>query len=237
MPVRKADVVAALSVHEPRVLLAILEAAGVSPRGAEGSSELAARIADALWWTYSTPAGYVADRSTLEDIVEYAARKLKVEGLSDSGDAWARLRALTVHLAQTPGCRIDTADPNRGVSLDDLDLKVQQRLNPSWIPTAASATGGAASLGAGMAGKAFVKLAATPIGRLIPLIPTIGPIFSGVRRVASVAAFVGTPLSIALSVIAINESLGSDDRKLVPLLLGIGALGPTAVADAQEVRA
>ena len=40
-------------------------------------AQLATRIADAIWWNWSTPLGYAADRATLEDIVAHVARKLR----------------------------------------------------------------------------------------------------------------------------------------------------------------
>jgi hypothetical protein len=235
MPTGRKDVVAALAVHEPQVLRAIAEAADVRLRGAESSRELAERICDAIWWCYSTPAGYLTERASLEDIVDHVAALLKIE-LTSSGDAWTRLREMTVELHRLNAARIDVSDPAHGVSYDDLDDHVRSRLEPGWYGVAAAASGGAASLGAGIAGTWVVRLARTPIGRLIPLIPTIGPIFRGATAVAGVVSWVGTPLAIGLSVVALNESLGANYKKLVPLLLGVGALGPTAVSDADELR-
>jgi len=235
MPVRRSDVRDALAVHDPAVLQEILEAADIRLRGAQSGAELADRITDALWWHYSTPVGYVAESASLDDIVSHVAKKLNVSSLSE-GDAWARLRELTVTLSRTTASRIDTSEPH-GVAVDDLDDKVKARLAPMWMPTAFAASGGAASFGAAAVGKVVVKIGNTPIGRLLPLIPTVGPIWKGVRTVGGVAAMVGTPLGVAMSVLAINESLGTNYHKLVPLLLGVGALGPTAVAEANEVPA
>lgn len=233
MAVRRPDVVAALAVHDPAVLRAILEAAHVSPRSADTPPELAARIADALWWNYCTPAGYLAERATLDDIVDHVSRRLKLE-LVASG-AWARVRELTVEIARQTASQIDVSDPSGGVAYSSLDERVQQRLEPSWMPVALGATGGAGSLTAGMVGRVVVRIGATPIGRLLPFVPYVGPVWKGVRTVGGVAAFVGTPLAIGLSAVALNESLGANYRKLVPLLLGVGALGPTAVEEAWEV--
>jgi hypothetical protein len=235
MPVRRQDVLAALSVHDPGVLRAILEAAQISLRGAESAPELAARVTDALWWNYSSPLGYVIEASSLDDIVAHVAKKLRVSGMSEGGDAWARLRELTVLLARQTASRIDVADPSLGVRLDDLDPAVQARLSPSWMPTAFAASSGATAVGAGMVGKLVVKIGKSPVGRLLPLIPSIGPVWRGVRTVGGVAAVVGTPLGIALSVVALHESLGTNYHRLVPLLLGIGALGPSAVTEAEEI--
>jgi hypothetical protein len=237
MSVRKADVVAALSVHEPQVLRAILEAADISLRNAETSPDLATRIADQLWWHYCTPFGYVIEVTTLDEMIEHLIKRLQVQHVNEAGDAWNRLRSLTVQLARTTATRIDIADPARGVSLEDLDDNVRGRMSTPWAPAVGAAAGGVASFGAGVAGKVVVAIGKTPIGRLLPLIPTIGPIWKGVRTVGGVAAVVGTPLGIGLSVVALNESFSTNYAKFVPLLLGVGALGPTAVENADEVPA
>lgn len=233
MAVRRSEVVAALSVHDAQGLTAILDAAAVSLRGAQTSPELAQRITDALWWHYSTPLGYLTERASLDEIVDHVARRLGVRELPE-GDAWARLRAMTVALARTTASQI-ALDEASGVSLDQLDDRVRQRLDGSWMPTAMPATGGAVAYSAGAVGKVFVRWSNTPIGRLLPLIPKVGPVFRGVRGAAGVAALVGTPVAVGLSVVALNNSLGSSYRKLVPLLLGIGALGPTAMTEADEL--
>lgn len=233
MSVSRADVVAALSVHDPSALRAILDAADIRDRGAAGADALAERITDALWWNYATPLGYVTGRVTLDAIVEYVARRLKIE-VNGPADAWTRLRELTVTLARTTASQIDTADP-RGVTYDGLDDQLKRRLGDSWIPTVMASSSGAAALGASVAGKIVVRIGATPIGRLLPLIPTIGPVWTGVRKVSGVAAVVGGPLSIGLAAVAIDQSLGTNHRRLIPLLLGVGALGPSAVTDADVV--
>lgn len=59
---------------------------------------------------------------------------------------------------------------------------------------------------------------------LLPLIPALAPYWRAIRGVAAVTAALGTPLSIGLGVLSINHALGSNYRRLVPLLLGAGAL-------------
>jgi hypothetical protein len=226
MPVRRPDVVAALAIHESEALFAILEAARVAPRGAQTSDELATRIADALWWYYCTPLGYLADRTTLAHIVRHVARRLRVS-VSDDTDAWTELGQLTGGLGRLVGAR--------GVSLDDLDTQARARLQPSWMPTAASATGATASVTAAAAGRAIVWLGGTPVGRLLPYLPTVGPVFRVIHKSGSVAALVGGPLGIALSVLSLDQALGTNYQRLVPLLLGVGALGPRPVSDATEL--
>lgn len=235
MATGKQDVANALKIHDPVVLRAILEAADVRDRGAEDADALAQRIADALWWNYGTLIGYATGRPTLEAIVDYVAGRLHVE-LDGPADAWARLRQLTVTLARTTSSRIDTAEP-LGVRFDDLDDSLKRRLGDSWVPTAAASSAGATSLGLGLAGKLVVRLGNTPIGRVLPFIPHVGPVWIGLRKVGGVTATVGGPLAIALSVLALDQALGTNHRRLVPLLLGVGALGPTSVSDADEVAA
>ena len=134
MATSKQDVANALKVHDPVVLHAILDAAGVSDRGAEGADALAERIADALWWNYATLLGYATGRPNLEAIVDYVAGRLHVE-LDGPADAWARLRQLTVTLSRTTHSKIDVAEPV-GVKFDDLDDSQKRRLGDSWVPTA-----------------------------------------------------------------------------------------------------
>lgn len=226
MPVRKQDVADALAIYEAEPLFAVLDAAGISARGAESPRELAERTADALWWNYCTPFGYVADRVTLDEIVAHVARRLDVAEASDAGDAWETLAALTRALGDRVG----------PVSLHDLDPKIRARLETAWFPTAAGAGGATAALGARELGRAIVWLGRTPVGRLLPLIPTVGPIWRGVRGTGAVAAAVGGPLAVALAVVSLNQALGTNYQRLVPLLLGVGALGPRAVSDAQTLE-
>ncbi|MEZ4235211.1 MAG: hypothetical protein R3F59_03415 [Myxococcota bacterium] len=46
---------ATLAVHDAAALRLILTASEVDPRDARTPAELAARIADAIWWNYCTP--------------------------------------------------------------------------------------------------------------------------------------------------------------------------------------
>lgn len=232
MSVQKKDVVAALSVHDEGSLKAILDAAQVSLRGSEGADMLAERIADALWWNYSTPSGYISGRASLDDILAYVAGRLRVP--LGPGDAWAKLRGMTVYLAHTTGARIDVAEPS-GVAWDDLEPTQQGRLGDAWFWATAAAGSSAASLTAGFAGQLVVRLGATPIGRILPIIPRVGPVWRTVRRAGGISAVVGGPLAIGLAAVALDQTLGTNHRKLVPLLLGVGALGPSAIVDVVEV--
>ena len=228
MATTRQDVSNALAVHDPAELRAILEAARVATMGAETARELADRIADALWWHYSTPVGYLANRASLEDIVRHVTRKLGLKRQVAGDDAWEMLRDLTVALA---------ISSDGGVALDDIDPAVRQRVWPSWMPTAIFATGATGSAGAGVVSYYVLKFAQTPIGKLLPYIPKIGPVFRVIKTGAGVASVVSGPLALAMGVLTVNQALGTSYRKLLPLLLGVGALGPSGIEDAVEVGA
>lgn len=218
MPTTREDVVHALAAHRADVLRGVLEAAKVSTWGAETSRDLAKRIVDALWWHYSTPLGYVARTTTLDQIVDHVASRLKIDGALHQADAWERLSTMTAMLVAASG----------PVALEDLDPERRKRMRGSWLPTGAFGTGAAGSFGARWVGLKIVQLGKSPIGRWLPLIPYVGPWFSLIRKGGGVAAMLGGPVGIALSLLAVNDALGVNYDKLVPLLLGVGALGPGA---------
>lgn len=234
MPVRKADLSHTLAVLDADALGRVLDAAGVGRRGAIAAHELADRIADGLWWGWCTPVGYVVDRVVLEDIVADVTRKLGLSAeVADEGDVWAQLGALLDTLARRHGVATHATPENPGVAFDDLDA-VHGRLAPGWFPGAATAGGAAGAFTAGVAGRLVVSIGNTPIGRLLPLVPYVGPAWRGVRTASGIAAIAGTPLSLALALISINQGLGTRYDKVVPLLLGVAALRPRTVADAEE---
>jgi hypothetical protein len=80
-----------------------------------------------------------------------------------------------------------------------------------------------------------VALLKTPIGRLLPLIPYVGPWVGVVKAGASAVHLVTGPLGVAMLVLSVNSSLGTNYARLVPLVLGVGALGPKPVDDAVVV--
>lgn len=225
MPVTRADVADALALHPAEALQAIMAAARVSPRGAEHPRELAERIADALWWHYCTPLGYLATNTTLEDMVGHVARRAGVANALHGADAWEQLRELTVALVRELG----------PVGLEDLDPKLREKLWPSWVPPALYGLGAGGSYGARVVGKAIIRLSKTPVGRVLPLLPAVGPWFRALRTGAGAAATVGGPLAIGLGLLSVNSSFGTNYQHLVPLLLGVGALGPAPVEDAEIV--
>lgn len=220
---------AALSVHDPDALRLILMAAEVDPRGASTSAALAARLTDAIWWNYCTPLGYLVEKATLEDVVQHVARKLQVsDRVPDSAPVWAQLEAMTSALVpQAHG---------HGIAASDLDESTQARLRPEWLAALGWGSGAVSAFGARWSSAQLLKLLRSPLGRLLPLLPLIGPWITTIRWGAGAVHLVSGPLGIALSVVSFNASLGSNYRRLVPLLLGIGALGPDPVDDAEVVE-
>jgi hypothetical protein len=225
MAISRSDVVAALSRRDAADLLAVLELARAPARGAVGSAALAERVAAALWWSYATPLGLVARSVALDEIVDHVARRLGLAAELPVGDAWARLHALTARLELR----------SRGVALEDLDPAVRARLGRSWWPTAGLATGSAGSAAAMAGGRAIRWASGTLVGRVLPYVPRVGPWVRGAYRVGGVAAALGGPVALALAVLAANDALGTNYHRLVPLLLGVGSLGPDPVREADEV--
>ncbi|MFT7519135.1 MAG: hypothetical protein ACI9MC_001275 [Kiritimatiellia bacterium] len=228
MSVNRKQVIDMLATCDPTELRLVLEAAAVPARGAEQPRELAERIANALWWSYCTPVAYATDQIKLDAIIKQVARKLKVNDQVQGQDPWDRLTSLNHALTRTAGA----------VRFDDLRADQQARARGSWLPSAAWAGSGASSYGAGIAARFVLQLANSPIGKLLPWIPQVAPWYHAIKKGAAIAAIVSTPLAVALGVLAINQSLGTRYRKVLPLLLSIGALSAhNNVRDAHEVVA
>ena len=217
-----------LAVHDAAALRLILEASDVSPRDAESPTDLAKRIADAIWWNYSTPIGYLAERATFEDVVRHLARRLGVDDRVDPDlDVWQQVAALTrAMVAELP---VD------GISIETLDESTRQRLSPSWLGAVGWGGGATGSFAARWTTGHLVALLKTPIGRLLPLIPYVGPWVGVVKAGASAVHLVSGPLGVAMMVLSVNSSLGANYARLVPLVLGVGALGPKPVEEAVVV--
>lgn len=227
MTVTRADVRATLSHQPAPALRLVLEAAKVTydPALHDDAPGLAHKIADALWWAYCTPLGYTLDRASLGDIVAHVARKAGLAEQARGDDAWSALGALT---------RAVVGQSEGGVALEDIDPPTRARLFPSVWPTLALGTSSGAAYGVGAVGRVVKSIGATPIGRVLPLLPTVGPWFGVVTRGAGVAAAVGTPAAAVLAVATVNQAMGTNYQRLVPLLLGVGALRAEPVLDAQE---
>jgi len=226
MAVTRTDVIDLLATCPSEELRAILQVAEVRFDDTASPRELAERIVTTLWWSYSTPLGYVANRSEFSDIVRHASKRFGVHLTPTDRDPWSQLDAMMGHFTDQVG----------PMSFDDLEAAVQQRATRSVFPTAALFTGAGTSAGTGVAAKAILSLTQTPIGRLLPFVPKIGPWFTLVARSAGVASVVSGPLAIGLGVLAINQAMGTNYRKLLPLLIGIGALqAHRRVIDAEVV--
>lgn len=215
MPVTRQDVIDVLATCEAHELRLVLEASAVPTRGAETPRALAERVANALWWNWCTPAGYAMNQTTLDSIVKRVSKRLKVRDQVGGADAWEQLSSLNQVLARSVG----------PVRFDELRADHQARAKGSIFPSMAFGTGAAGSFGVGAAGRLFLRFAGSPIGRLLPWIPQVGPWFAAIKRASAVAAVVGTPLSVGLGVLAVHQSLGTRWRKVMPLLLSVGALG------------
>lgn len=232
MPISRQDVIDTLAACDASELRLVLEAAGKPARGAETPRELAKRVANALWWAYCTPAGYASGQVTLDQMVRGAARRLRVKDQLRGDGAWSDLDRLTQTLAGRVLTEQDT------VRFADLSPQQQRRARGSIFPSLAIGGTSAGSYGAGAAGRLFLQFAGTPIGKVLPWIPQIRPWFSAIRKASSVAAVVGTPLSVALAVVAVNQGLSTRWQTVLPLLLSVGALAANErVTDVVEVTA
>ncbi len=219
----------ALSIHDADALRLILLAAEIDPREASTSAELSARIAEAIWWNHCTPLGYVTEQTSLEDIVQHTARRLQVtDRVTPLATAWEQLAALTAALVPDV--------EGHGIAASDLDASTRERLGKSWLPTLGLGSGAVGSFGARWTSGQLLRLLRGPIGRLLPLLPVIGKWVGSIRWGAGAVHAVAGPLGVALSVASLNASLGVNYRHLVPLLLGVGALGPDPVPEAELVE-
>ncbi|MBX2800582.1 MAG: hypothetical protein KTR31_23080 [Myxococcales bacterium] len=219
------DLQAALAIHEPDALRLILMAADVDPRGATTSAELGERIADAIWWNHCTPLGYLTERTTLEQVVRHTARRLQVsDRVPEHLPVWEQLESMTAALVPEV--------EGHGVAASDLDPATQERLRQSWLPALGWGGGAVGSFSARWSAAQVLKLFKGPIGRLLPLLPVVGPWVGTIRWGLGAVHLVSGPLGVALSVVSLNASLGANYRTLVPLLLGVGALGPDPIDDA-----
>ncbi len=231
----RAELRATLAEKDPEALRLVLHASGVSassPFGAfaspaspsgmasdEGTAAaLAERITDAIWWNYATPLGYVADRANFEQIVQHLAGRLGVADRVDpSLPVGEQVRRFTEAL-------VDTLPEGRGIGLDALREDARNRLDPALGPSLGLGTGAAGSFGMRWGTGRLLALLRTPIGRLLPLLPWVGPWIGAIRTGAGAVFVVSGPLGIAHTVLSVNASLGTNYRKLVPLVLGVGAL-------------
>lgn len=228
MPIDRADVTAALAIHDPVELVAILKASGIDPKDATTAHELAERVSEALWWHATTPLGYVTERTTFEDIVKRVAKRVGMaHHLRSDADGWTQLSELTAALFQSL--------PTGGIGLDALDDATRARLEPNWMPTIGLGLGSGGSATTAWISGRMLGLLKGPFGRLLPLIPPLAPYYAALVGTLGAVRLVAWPLTIGFGVLSVNSALGANDRKLVPLLLGVGALAPRAMDDAYEL--
>lgn len=219
---------AALAVHDPEALRLILVASDTDPREARTSAELAARIADAIWWNYATPLGYIAERATFEEVVRHLARRLAIDDRVDpDASVWRQVRSMTEVLV--------SEIPEDGISVDTLDVSTRERLSPSWTAPLGWGSGATGSIATRWGSGKVLGLLRSPLGRLLPLIPVVGPWVGVVRTGLGAVHLVTGPLGVAMTVLSLNSALGTNYHRLVPLVLGVGALGPDPVVDADVV--
>src|SRR5262245_42403099 len=99
MATTRAELAAALAVQDADALRLVLRASDVDAGDVESAPDLAGRIADAIWWNYNTPLGYVAERGSFEDVVRHLARRFGVDDRVDPDmPVWEQVRALTAAL-------------------------------------------------------------------------------------------------------------------------------------------
>ena len=219
MPLLPDEVQSALALHDPRALRAILVAAKVRVGRDESSEALADRIVRSTWWHASTPLGYAAGSATLEDLVQRVAKRLDVaHRVHASDDGWQQLEQLTRALVRT-------LPEGPGIALSDIEPGARTRLSPHWKRTVALGGGASGSIGARWTSAAVIGFLEGPVGRLLPLLPPLAPWVRTIRTGAGAVHAVSGPLGVALAVLSLNQALGVSYTKLLPLLLGIGALG------------
>ncbi|MBA2322096.1 MAG: hypothetical protein H0V89_13200 [Deltaproteobacteria bacterium] len=226
MTVSRGDLASSLSMQDGDALRAILLAADLPAPAGESPRALAERITTAIWWNWQTPLGFATLEPPLESVVADVARKLRVYVPGDAA-GFEMIAELTKGLL---------ADLNRrGIRMDDLSPEAQARLGRRWAGTAGLGAGAAGSGAARWGSGKLLAWMSSPIGRWLPFLPKVGPWFVAIRTGAGAVHLVAGPLGIALAVLSVNHALGTNYRRLVPLLLGVGAMRPSAVADAEEI--
>jgi hypothetical protein len=237
----RADLEKLLARHDPEALRLVLHASGVGLSAVPWrtvdeptAATFAARIAEAIWWSYATPLGYVAGHASFEDIVGHLARKLGVadrlvgdaDGLDPTAPVWVQVRRMTELLVG------DLAEG--GVRFDAIDEATRKRLGPGYGASVGLGSGAAGSFATRWTAARVLALFRTPIGRVLPYLPVVGPWVGAIRTGVGAVFAVSGPLGIALAVLSANSALGPSYRKLVPLVLGVGglpSLEPSADSD------
>lgn len=208
-------------------LAAVLVGAGLRPPPDAEAAALAEQLTGALWWRSHSPVGHLVLPASLDQLVDRIARKLELS--LPEGDAWARLDALTRQIL--PHGRL--LDPGQ---LDpDTRARLRKRLWPAWT----GVVGGAGAASGQFAALKLLAWTQGPIWELLPWVPHLGPAFLAARKGVLLVARVSAPVGVVLALFSLNQALGPEDDRALPLLLGIGLvvrdLDP--VADVEEVAA
>ncbi|MCB9778721.1 MAG: hypothetical protein H6742_09180 [Alphaproteobacteria bacterium] len=210
--VSRHDLALRLSRCSREGLAAVLEGAGVDTPEDADANALADRFVRQLWWRTHTPAGMVALPASLDRLVDRVARRLDLE--LPEGDAWRRLDALVTEVL--PDGRVE--------ALDQVDPAALERLSRRLGGAFAGVAGGAGAAGSHIAALKLLQWTRGPLWDLVPLLPKVGPVFTGIRAGASTVAKVSAPVGIALALFSLNQTFGAQDDKALPLLLGAGLL-------------
>lgn len=224
VPVRREAVLARLRTCPAQELAAVLAVAGVAaPAEADGPA-LAELLVATLWRrTHSPTTGLVLPRS-LDGLVDRVARKLQLD-LPD-GDGWLRLEALTARLV--PGGRVE----DLGELSPEQKARLKKRLWPAWTGVA----GGASAAGSRYAALRLLQWTTGPLWDLVPLIPSLGPVFTALRAGLGTVARVSAPVGIALALLSLDQAFGAEDDRALPLLLGVGLLVGEAIRPVDVVE-
>ena len=218
------DLRQSLSLHPSSSLAAVLRAADLEAEDHEAPEHLAERLTDMLWWSWCTPLGYAMRDVALETIIHDVRRRMKPHLPEVDGDTFAQLQDLAAHFGvEKFGARGRT-----------WTAEEHERLRRRMRRPLALAAAGGASFAEGAAGRQVLHLLSGRVGQVLPWLPHVGPVVRGVSRGAAFTAAVGTPGALALSALAVNSALGSNYPRVLALLLGIAALGPSPIEDACE---
>ena len=216
MAVDREDLEAQLRRYSAEDLSLLLSAAGIDAAPTEGVEALARRVSRALWWRTHTPLGGLVWPSNLDDLVDAVERRAKLE--LGEGDVWSRLARLSAICG----------------SAEEPDAEILRKVAPGlpWGAMAGTTAAGGAA-GVRQASLWALRLTSGEIGKWLPLIPKVGPVYLVVRQGVRTAAVVSAPLGAALALAAINGALGAEYARALPLLVGIGALCGQVNPDAQ----
>lgn len=207
MAVDREDLEEQLQKFSAEDLVVLLSVAGIEARAEDGVEALARRVTRALWWRTHTPVGGLVWPSTLDGMVDAVEGRAKIE--LGGGDVWSRLERLSTLCG----------------AADDPDPELLRKVAPGlpWASMAGTTAAGGAA-GVRQLSLWALRLTSGEIGRWLPLIPKVGPIYMLVRQGVRTAARVSAPVGAALALASINGALGADYARALPILVGIGAL-------------